>query len=199
MTLIAQDCGSRCQLYTKTDILKRDADDQILDFVKFWKKIRGVHFRQTLVFDSKLTNYKNLSLLDDDGIKFITLRRRGQKMINEAERIPSDEWKRVKIDNLKRKYKNPLVHDSITSLEGYGDIRQIIMKGNGRDKPAFFVTNDYKTNINDLVLKYPKRWRIENSIEEAISFFNLNALSSPIILVALFTAFFSSGFLSLSQ
>lgn len=182
LTLIAQDCGSRCQLYTKTDILKRDADDQILDFVKFWKKIRGVHFRQTLVFDSKLTNYTNLSLLDDDGIKFITLRRRGQKMIDEAERIPCDEWKRVKIDNLKRKYKNPLVHDSITSLEGYGDIRQIIMKGNGRDKPAFFVTNDYKTDIADLVLKYPKRWRIENSIEEAISFFNLNALSSPILI-----------------
>jgi hypothetical protein len=182
LTFIAQDCNSRCQLYVKTDILKRDADDQILEFVKFWKKIRGNNFRQTLVFDSKLTSYTNLSLLDSDGIKFITLRRRGQKMIDEAERIASDEWKRVKIDTPKRKYKNPLVHDSIIHLENYGEIRQLIMKGNGREKPAFFVTNDFKTDTDDLVLKYPKRWRIENSIEEAISFFNLNLLSSPILI-----------------
>jgi transposase len=181
LTLIAQDCDSRCQLYVQTDILKRDADDQILEFVKFWKKIRG-KFRQTLVFDSKLTSYKNLSVLDNDGIKFITLRRRGQKMIDEALSIPNSEWKRVKIDAPKRKYKNPLVHDSFIDLDGYGIIRQLIMRGNGREKPAFFVTNDFKTDTADLVQKYPKRWRIENSIEEAISFFNLNALSSPILI-----------------
>ena len=181
LTFIAQDCGSRCQLYVQTDILKRDADDQILKFVEFWKKIRG-NFRQTLVFDSKLTSYNNLSTLDSDGIKFITLRRRGQKMIDEVQSIPASEWKRIKIDTPKRKYKNPLVHDSIIHLEGFGEIRQLIMKGNGREKPAFFVTNDFKTETEELVLKYPKRWRIENSIEEAISFFNLNALSSPILI-----------------
>ena len=181
LTFIAQDCNSRCQLYVHTDILKRDADDQILEFVKFWKKIRG-EFRQTLVFDSKLTSYKNLSALENDGIKFITLRKRGQKMIDYAMSIPDSEWKRVKIDTPKRKYKNPLVHDSIIDLENYGVIRQLIMKGNGREKPAFFVTNDFKTDTTDLVQKYPKRWRIENSIEEAISFFNLNALSSPILI-----------------
>ena len=181
LTFIAQDCDSRCQLYVQTDILKKDADDQILKFVKFWKRIRG-NFRQTLVFDSKLTSYQNLSLLDNDGIKFITLRRRGNSMIEEAERIPGNEWKRIKIDSPKRKYKNPLVHDSIIKLEKYGEIRQLIMKGNGREKPAFFVTNDLTTDTADLVQKYPKRWRIENSIEEAISFFNLNALSSPILI-----------------
>ncbi|MCO4815350.1 MAG: hypothetical protein KC454_11590 [Flavobacteriales bacterium] len=181
LTLIAQDCESKCQIYVKTDILKRDADDSILDFVKFWKKIRG-NFRQTLVFDSKLTSYKNLLQLNDDGIKFITLRRRGQSMIDEANKIPANEWKKVKIDNPKRKYKNPLVHDSIIELEKFGKIRQVIMKDNGREKPAFFVTNDFQCNISTLVQKYPKRWRVENSIEEAISFFNLNSLSSPILI-----------------
>ena len=181
LTLIAQDCDSRCQLYVKTDILKSDADDQILDFVKFWKRIRG-NFRHTLVFDSKLTNYDNLAQLDADGIKFITLRRRGRNMVHEANAIPTSEWKRIKIDTPKRKYKNPLVHDSMIELDGYGEIRQLIMKDNGREKPAFFITNDYSTETAELVQKYPKRWRIENSIEEAISFFNLNALSSPILI-----------------
>ena len=32
-----------------------------------------------------------------------------------------------------------------------------------------------------LVGNYARRWRVENSIAEAVSFFNLNALSSPIL------------------
>ena len=168
-------------MYVKTDILKSEAEDQILDFIAFLRKIRG-NFRHTLVFDSKLTSYDNLAQLDADGITFITLRRRGKNMIQEANAIPHSEWKRNTIDTPKRKYKNPLVHDSLIELVGYGKIRQLIMRDNGRENPAFFVTNDYTTDTAAMVQKYPKRWRIENSIEEAISFFNLNALSSPILI-----------------
>lgn len=181
LTLIAQDCDSRCQVFVKTDILKKEADNQILEFVKFWKKIRG-NFRQMLVFDSKLTTYKNLALLDDDNIKFISLRRRGKKLLEEAESIPSSEWKKVRIDSPKRKFKNPMINDSMTHLEQYGEIRQIIMKGNGREEPAFFITNDLKSKASQIVLRYSQRWRVENSIEEAVSFFNLNSLSSPILI-----------------
>ena len=45
-------------------------------------------FRQTLVFDSKLTTYENLAALDADGITFITLRRRGKNLVEQAESIP---------------------------------------------------------------------------------------------------------------
>jgi len=41
LTFIAQDCDSRCQLYVQTDIARSEADDQILRFVEYWKKIRG--------------------------------------------------------------------------------------------------------------------------------------------------------------
>src|SRR3989338_4163215 len=56
------------------------------------------------------------------------------------------------------------------------------MKGNGREEPAFFITNDFKSSAKETILQYSKRWRVENSIEEAVSFFNLNALSSPILI-----------------
>lgn len=185
LTLFAQDGDSRCQLYVQADILKREADDQILRFVKFWRKIRG-RFRHTLVFDSKFTTYKNLAILEDDGVKFITLRRRGKKLLEHAQKIPSDQWKRIRIDNPKRKFKNPMVHDSIIHLPGYGKIRQLIMKGNGREDPSFFITNDRKPETRDIVQKYSKRWNVENNIEEAIAFFNLNALSSPILIKVYF-------------
>jgi len=181
LTFIAQDCDSRCQIYVQTDIIKNEADDQVLNFVKYWKKIRG-RFRHTLVFDSKLTTYENLAALDDDGITFITLRRRGKNLVEEANSIPRGEWQRIKIDTPKRRYQNPLVYDSTIDLPPYGNIRQLIMKGNGREEPAFFITNDNKSTVTDLVTVYSKRWRIENSIAEAVSFFNLNMLSSPILI-----------------
>jgi len=185
LTLFAQDADSRCQLYVQADIARSEADDQILQFVKFWRKIRG-RFRHTLVFDSKLTTYRNLALLDDDGVKFITLRRRGKKLLEGARKIPPDQWKRIHIDNPKRRYKNPVVHDSLIYLPGYGKIRQLIMKGNGREEPSFFITNDQDRETRDIILKYSKRWNVENGIEEAVAFFNLNALSSPILIKVFF-------------
>lgn len=180
LNLIAQDCDSKCQIYSDADILKSEADNQIFEFVKFWSVIRGPRFRQTLVFDSKLTTYENLKALDAEGVKFITLRRRGKNLIEDAEILPPDQWKRVNIDSARRKYKNPMVHDAKIYLKEYGEIRQLIMKGNGREEPAFFITNDDDASTAEIILRYAKRWRIENSIEEAISFFNLNALPSPI-------------------
>jgi hypothetical protein len=182
LTLIAQDCDSKCQIYVDSDILKSEADDQILEFVKFWRSIRGPRFRQTLVFDSKLTTYENLKVLDADGVKFITLRRRGKNLVKNVDLIDADQWKRVNIDSARRKYKNPMVYDAKTHIKEYGEIRQLIMKGNGREEPAFFITNDEESSTSDIILRYAKRWRIENSIEEAVSFFNLNALSSPILI-----------------
>jgi len=181
LTFIAQDCDSRCQIYVKTDILRGESDDQVLQFVKFWRKIRGP-LRQTLVFDSKLTTYEKLAELDADGVSFITLRRRGKKLVKALDAIPAKEWTRIEIDSPKRKYKNPLVHDSLIQLPYLGTIRQIVMKGNGRDEPAFFITNDTKSRVVEIITHYCKRWRIESGIAEAVNFFNLNMLSSPILI-----------------
>ena len=91
-------------------------------------------------------------------------------------------WKRITIPHAKRKYPNPLVHDSKTTLRGYnGEIRQVVIRGNGHEKPTFLVSNDHETPVELLVGNYARRWRVENGIAEAVKFFNLNALSSPIL------------------
>lgn len=182
LTFIAQDCDSRCQLYVNADLQRNEADDEVLAFVDFWRSIRGPNLRQTLVFDSKLTTYENLRTLNSDGIKFITLRRRGKKLVDQARAIPTSEWKRIRFDSPRRKYANPLVHDSQIQLKEYGLIRQITMMDNGREEPAFFVTNDFTSDTISVVSRYAKRWNIENSIDDAVHFFHLNALSSPILI-----------------
>ena len=67
-------------------------------------------------------------------------------------------------------------------LKGYeGELRQVIVRGTGREKPTFLITNDLKTPVDLLVGNYARRWRVENGIAEAVKFFHLNALSSPIL------------------
>jgi hypothetical protein len=179
LTLFAQDAASKLILYTDADINRDEADDQVLNFLAFWKGIRrGV--KPTFVFDSKFTTYANLSALNTQGIKFITLRRRGKKLIDNVNKLKS--WKRIHITHAKRKYPNPLVYESFVTIRDYeGYLRQIIVRGTGREKPTFLISNDFDSTLELLVGNYARRWRVENVISEAVKFFNLNALSSPIL------------------
>jgi transposase len=179
LTLFAQDAASKLVLYTAADIMKEEANEQVLNVLSFWNKIRkGVG--STFVFDSKFTTYEHLSLLNGKGVKFITLRRRGKKLIGNLEELSS--WEKIHIPHDKRKYPNPQIHQSLITLKDYeGQLRQIIIRGNGREEPSFLITNDFKTPAERVVSDYARRWRVENVISEAVKFFNLNALSSPIL------------------
>jgi hypothetical protein len=78
---------------------------------------------------------------------------------------------------------NPLVHESVVEMNKYkGQLRQVIVRGNGREKPAFLISNDFESPVELLVSNYSRRWRVENVIAEAVKFFNLNMLSSPILI-----------------
>jgi len=179
LTLFAQDAESKLLLYSAADIRHEEADDQVLSFLSFWRGVRrGVE--PTLVFDSRLTTYSKLAALDAQGVKFITLRRRGKSLLKSLDKVT--DWKRIHIPHAKRKYPNPQVSDATTSLRGYdGAVRQLVVRGNGHEKPAFLITNDFDTPAELIVGNYSRRWRVDNGIAEAVQFFNLNALSSPIL------------------
>lgn len=180
LTLFAQDAESKLMLYTAADIKRKEADEQVQGFLSFWKRIqRGT--QPTLIFDSRFTTYPHLSELNQQGIKFITLRRRGKNLIGQIDKI--EHWQRIHIPHDKRKYPNPLVHESQIELRGYeGQLRQLIMRGNGHEKPAFIITNDSEVPVELVVGNYARRWRVENGIAEAVKFFHLNSLSSPILI-----------------
>jgi len=180
LTMFAQDSETKLIVYTAADIQSQEADDQILRFLPYWAKISR-QMSSTLVFDSKFTTYKNLSEINRQGVKFVTLRRRGHKLLEDAEKLES--WTKITIPHEKRKYPNPLIHESNVELKDYDGIaRQIILKGNGHEKPAFLITNDFASPADTVVADYSCRWHIETGISEAVKFFHINALSSPILL-----------------
>jgi hypothetical protein len=99
-----------------------------------------------------------------------------------VEAIPENEWVNVKVEGERRKYAVISVHDSRCILRHYdGEIRQIIIKNNGRENPAFLVTNDLESAVGTLVRKYGRRWLVEQEIAEQVGFFHLNQPSSSIV------------------
>jgi len=139
--------------------------------------------QETLVFDCKLTSYAVLNDLNQEGIKFITLRKRSKRLLEFANSLPEKEWKKMCVPIPKRKNKHCKVYESqITLKEGFLPLRQIIIKDHGRAEPTFIITDDTELPTKEVLIVYAKRWRIENKLAELASFFNLNALSSPLMI-----------------
>jgi transposase len=180
-TFIAQDGGSNSIIYSSADIKRSEASSEIKNFVDYWIDIKGI-INETLVFDSMLTDYRTLYDLDDDNIKFITLRRRSKKLIDEALAIPDSQWENVHLPIPKRKYKDVKVHHSnVSVIKGKETFRQLIVRDHGRIEPTFVISNNVDFSLQDILMVYAQRWHIENKLAELVKFFSLNSLSSPIM------------------
>lgn len=180
LCFFAQDLDTTYLCYSNGQISKGEAPDEILNFVTFYYKSHG-KFPEYLVFDSKLTTYKNLNILDKDfSIKFITLRKRGNNILQNIKKIKN--WKKIRLNRPTRKYQLLKIYEEPITMKDYeGPLRQIIVTGTGRELPMLIITNDLETRPKEIIETYALRWLIENNIQENIDFFNLNALSSPVI------------------
>lgn len=181
-TFFAQDGETNTLLYANADVLRKNGAKEILSFVKYLKEIKGV-IGETLVFDSRLTTYEVLGQLDaQEHIQFITLRVRGKTLQAQTQALRDEQWEKVKLPIPKRKHQKFWVHESEVMLKGCENpFRQIIMKDHGRAEPTYVITNNREMKLIEILTVYARRWRIENKLAELVNFFNLNALSSPIM------------------
>ena len=181
-TLLAQDSQSNAVLYTHADILRKDEPAAIQEFVSYWKKITKT-MSETLVFDCKLTSYSVLDELATDNVKFITLRKRNKALLAKTLAIKDEEWSKLYLPIPKRQNKHCRVYETVINLpKCKQSFRQIIIKDHGRANPTFVITNNNDLPLKEVLIVYAKRWHIENKIAELVSFFNLNALSSPLMI-----------------
>ncbi len=181
LSLIVQKPEQGILVYSDAEIKHSNQNAAVLEFVDFWKDAKG-KCPKMLVFDSKFTTYENLSRLNKDGIKFLTLRRRGGNLKKSVQAISENDWIKVKVEGDRRKHSLVSVHDSRCVIRHYdGEVRQIIIKDNGRENPAFLITNDLESPIKVLIRKYARRWLVEQEIAEQVGFFHLNQPSSSIV------------------
>lgn len=177
---VARDADARMFAWANTDIRKKGMSDEILRFIEGWEKRTGKKPGE-LVFDSGFTTYANLGRLEEMGIRFLTLRRRSEKMVSELAGKPFSEWKKIRLGNVGREYRTPKIYEQKVRLKDYpGRIRQIAIKDLGRRKPVLLLTNQMEENAAKLIDRYARRMIIENTIADAIDFFHMDALSAAV-------------------
>ena len=180
LAFVVEDAENRVFCYGNADLRKDEQADEILRFVEFWKDRTG-KLPEELVFDSKLTTYVNLNRLNKMGIRFITLRTRSQKMLEQIYQTPVSAWRRVELQGVTRSYRTPRILDTTVSLANYeGPIRQISVMDLGHEEPTLLITNQLRRSPAKLISRYAQRMIIENSIADGIEFFHMDALSSAV-------------------
>lgn len=190
-TVFAQDAQSNAIMYSRADILRIEEAEEVKRFVKYWKKING-NLDETLVFDCKFTTYGVLDELTDDNVKFITLRKRHAALLKKTAAIPKEEWQKKYLPIPKRKRKHVSVFEELICLKGCKNtFRQIIVKDHGRVNPTYIILNNNDISLKDALIVYAKRWHIEQKIAETVAFFNMNALSSPLMIRIHFDIFWT--------
>jgi hypothetical protein len=182
LAALAQDPHSGIVTYGDTNVRHKNKSRVVVEFLDFYKENNSTALKY-LVFDSKFTTYENLRKLDDDEVKFLTIRRRGEKIIRQLNALPSSDWTSIRVPDATGKGRTLSTNDQTIHLAEYGkNIRQIAITGHRKIKPALILTNDFTIKVADVVRKYAQRWLVEQDIAEQIYFFHLNRVSSSMVI-----------------
>ena len=116
-----------------------------------------------------------------DGISFVTIRRRGSAILKRLAELPSSSWKSAVIDIPKRRHQRVQYVDERVQLRGLdGDVRQLAVKGLGREPPTLFLTNNFAATPRELVMNYARRNGVEDALGSSVNFFHQDCLSSEV-------------------
>jgi len=181
LAAVAQDPDSGIITYGDTTVRHENHNSVVIEFLDFYRE--NDSSLKYLVFDSKFTSYENLRKLEENNVKFITIRRRGSKIVKELAELKPDKWKTRRVPLANGKSRIVKVFESRVTLKGYDkELRQIAITGNGRVKPALIVTNDFDIPQVDVLRKYARRWLVEKGISDQTHFFHLNKISSSMVI-----------------
>jgi hypothetical protein len=181
LTFFAQAVKSRLLCYSDATIGRDQAAGQLLKFVTFCQSILGAD-PAWVYFDSRLTTYAEMNRLNVRGkTSFITIRRRGSRILRGLAQQPASTWRRTVIDTPHRRHRNIRYLEQTIRVADYkGGLRQIAVTGLGRDQPTLFLTNNFTETARQLITRYTSRNGIEDSLGSSVNFFHLDCLASEV-------------------
>jgi hypothetical protein len=180
LTFFAMERKSLVFCYANANLTREQQPGEVLRFVEFWRQLMG-KVPQWLYFDSKLTTYEHLSRLNEQGVWFVTIRRRGASILKRLNALPHDAWRKAVIDIPKRRHQQIRYVDERVQLDGYdGHVRQIAVMGLGREQPTLFLTNHDDVSPREAITNYAKRNGVEDALGSSVNFFHLDCLSSEV-------------------
>jgi hypothetical protein len=179
-SFFAQEHENQVFCYANANLTRDDQPGEVLRFVEFWQTLTG-HDPEWLYFDSKLTTYAELSRLNERGVYFATIRRRGSGLLKRLKERSASDWTGAVIDIPKRRQKRIRYLEEMVTLPDYqGTARQIAVTGLGREQPTLFLTNHPEVLPRQLIINYARRNGIEDGLGTNVDFFHLDCLSSEV-------------------
>ncbi len=180
LTFFAQDRASHTLVYANADLSKAAQASEVLAFCDHWRSVSG-HDPALLIFDSRLTTQRQLAALDARGVRFLTPRLRTARLVAEIAALPAAAWRAVSLDRDSAYRKVQVAEDPEARLTAYpGTVRQLVVRGLGREAPTILITNDREASAKSLIERYAQRMTIEQRLAESIRSFHLDALSSAV-------------------
>ncbi|RLE23346.1 MAG: hypothetical protein DRJ08_02690 [Acidobacteria bacterium] len=110
LTVLAQDPDSGIITYGDTTVRHKNKSQVVLEFLDFYTEDAQGDIKY-LVFDSGFTAYQNLARLDPK-VKFLTIRRRGARIVESLNQLPAEAWKKVRVADSTGKGRSIRVNDS---------------------------------------------------------------------------------------
>lgn len=179
-SFFAQEHENHVFCYANSNLTRAEQPGEVLRFVEFWHALTGQD-PEWLYFDSKLTTYAELSRLNERGVSFATIRRRGPALLKRLREWSADNWTNAVIDIPKRRQKHIRYLEEPVSLPDYeGVVRQIAVTGLGREEPTLFLTNHFEVRPRILIMNYARRNGIEDGLGTNVNFFHLDCLASEV-------------------
>jgi hypothetical protein len=180
LTFFALEQKSRCLCYANANITRAEQHGELMRFVMFWLALTD-KYPEWLYFDSKVVDYSELNRVNQLGINFVTIRRRGAAILRRLASIPSANWTKAVIDTPRRCHQQIRYLDERVRLRGYDELmRQLPVTGLGRDNPTLFLSNNTKETARELVIRYAGRNRVEDGLGVSVNFFHLDCLASEV-------------------
>jgi hypothetical protein len=180
LTFFAHEPHSRLLCYANANLPRADQAGELIRFIEFWHTIAG-RDPQWLYFDSKLAPYSELSRVNQRGIWFVTIRRRGTAVLRRLHALPVQAWRRAVLDIPKRRHQHVRYVDETVTLRGYnGPIRQLAVDGLGRAAFTLVVSNNFDASARELLIRYAGRNSVEDGLGISVNFFHLDCLASEV-------------------
>jgi hypothetical protein len=179
-SFFAQEHEKHVFCYANANLTRVEQHGEVLRFVEFWHDLTGRN-PEWLYFDSKLTTYAELSRLNERGVSFVTIRRRGPGLLRRLCERPASDWTGAVLDIPKRRQKHiRYLEETITLPDYQGALRQIAVRGLGREEPTLFLTNHPDARPRQMIISYARRNGIEDGLGTNVNFFHLDCLASEV-------------------
>jgi hypothetical protein len=180
LSFFALEQDSRVLCYANANLTRAEQAGEVLHFVEFWHELTGSD-PAWLYFDSQVTTYPELGRLNQRGVGFVTIRRRGAAVVRRLRQLPAAAWRKAVIDTPKRFHQQVRYVEEHVHLPGYqGTIRQVAVDGLGKEQPTLLLSNNTQETARSLIIRYAGRNRVEDGLGQCVNFFHLDCLASEV-------------------